>query len=280
VTAARRWLSRGGARHARLGQRCVHALLCALLWLGLSYQTGVSSAPAAAQEDAEVEVFARVVVETAALRTGPGATFRLVRVANQGETFPVRQRATRGYWLRVELPDGTLAYVQGDAVYMHEVSERSRSQRVLGKVFAPAPLLSAHAEIALSFGALGSSGFMAARPVWLLAPSFGFELNLAASVGSTGRLFMGGVGGIVNIFPNWPIVPFLAAGGGAVYASPNADSFVLEEGARSMIYAGGGLRFGFRHRIILRAEGRAYAFFNANQLFATQEISGGLSAFF
>jgi hypothetical protein len=121
---------------------------------------------------------------------------------------------------------------------------------------------------------------MAVRPVWLLAPSFGFEANLAASVGSTGRLFMGGAGGVVNIFPSWPIVPFLAAGGGAVYASPNADSFILKEGGRSMIYAGGGLRFGFRYRIILRAEGRAYAFFNANQLVATQEISGGLSAFF
>jgi hypothetical protein len=85
---------------------------------------------------------------------------------------------------------------------------------------------------------------------------------------------------VVNVFPSWPVVPFLAAGGGAVFASPNADSFILEEGTRSMVYAGGGLRFGFRYRIILRAEARAYAFFNANQLVATQEISGGLSAFF
>lgn len=261
-------------------QRGARALLCGFLWLGIVFAAGLSALPAFAQADAEVDVYARVVVETAALRTGPGATFRLVRVANQGETFPVRQRATRGYWLRVELPDGTLAYVQGDAVYMHEVSETSRARRAFHKVFAPAPLLAANAELALSFGVLGSSGFMAARPVWLLAPSFGFEANLAASVGSTGRLFMGGVGGIVNVFPSWPVVPFLAAGGGGVYASPNADSFVLEQGARSMIYAGGGLRFGFRYRIILRAEGRAYAFFNANQLFATQEISGGLSAFF
>jgi hypothetical protein len=258
----------------------VHALLCALMLAGAGLSPFSFVASVQAEDDAEAEVFARVVVETAALRTGPGATFRLVRVASQGETFPVRQRATRGYWLRVELPDGTLAYVQGDAVYMHEVGERSRAQRVLGKVFAPAPLLAAHAEIALSLGALGSSGFMAVRPLWLLAPSFGFEANLAASVGSTGRLFMAGGGALVNVFPSWPIVPFFGAGGGVVHASPNADSFVLEEGARSMIYAGGGLRFGFRYRIILRAEGRAYAFFNANQLVATQEISGGLSAFF
>lgn len=261
--------------------RCARALCCALVFLvGASALAGAARAEGATQTDHEKEVFARVVVESAALRTGPGATFQLVRVAKQGETFPVRQRATRGFWLRLELPDGTLAYVQGEAVYMHEVGERSRAQRILGKVFAPAPLLAARGEIALSLGVLGESGFMAVRPVWLLSPSFGFEANLAASVGSSGRLYMGGAGGVVNVFPSWPVVPFLAAGGGTAYASPNADSFILEEGTRSMIYAGGGLRFGFRYRIILRAEGRAYAFFNANQLVATQEISGGLSAFF
>lgn len=269
-------------RPGRTISRCLARALCfALLLIGLSAAAGTAWAEDSTRTDSEeVEVFARVVVETAALRTGPGATFQLVRVAKQGDTFPVRQRATRGYWLRLELPDGTLAYVQGDAVYVHEVSERSRARRILGKVFAPAPLLAARAEIALSLGVLGDSGFMAVRPVWLLGPSFGFEANLAASVGSSGRLYMGGAGGVVNVFPTWPVVPFLAAGGGAVFASPNADSFILEQGTRSMIYAGGGLRFGFRYRIILRAEGRAYAFFNANQLVATQEISGGLSAFF
>lgn len=231
-------------------------------------------------ENADVQVYARVVVETTAMRTGPGATFQLVRVANQGETFLVHERAPRGYWLRVELPDGTLAYVPGDAVYTHEVGPKSRAARALAKVFAPAPLLSAHGEIALALGVLGDSGFMALRPVWLLAPSFGFEANLGASVGSSGRLFLGGVGAVVNVFPNWPIVPFLAAGGGGVYVSPNADSFVLGEGTRSTLYGGGGLRFGFRYRLILRVEARAYAFFDANRLLAQQEISGGLSAFF
>lgn len=251
---------------------CLACVICAA-W-------PVGSAVVHAQSDAEVEVYARVVVETTALRTGPGATFHLVRVANQGETFRVEQRAPRGYWLRVQLPDGTLAFVPGDAVYTHEVGPKSRSARALAKVFAPAPLLAAHGELSLALGVLGQSGFMALRPVWLLAPSFGFEANLGASVGSAGRIFLGGVGAIVNLFPNWPIVPFAVAGGGGVYASPNADSFVLDEGTRSMLYAGGGLRFGFRYRLILRVEGRAYALFDANRLLAQQEISGGLSAFF
>jgi hypothetical protein len=47
-----------------------------------------------------------------------------------------------------------------------------------------------------------------------------------------------------------------------------------------MLYGGGGLRFGFRHRLILRVEGRGYALFGADRLISQQEISGGLSAFF
>ena len=43
---------------------------------------------------------------------------------------------------------------------------------------------------------------------------------------------------------------------------------------------GGGLRFGFRQRLIVRVEGRSHVFFDANNLTAQEEISGGLSAFF
>jgi hypothetical protein len=103
---------------------------------------------------------------------------------------------------------------------------------------------------------------------------------LAASVGSAGRIFIGGLGGVVNIFPSWRIVPFFTVGGGLAQVAPNADTFVLKSGTRSATYAGGGLRFGFRQRIILRVEGRGYVFFDANNLVAQQEVSGGFSAFF
>jgi hypothetical protein len=225
-------------------------------------------------------VYARVVVGTAALRTGPGASFRIVRVASQGDTFPVQERGTRGYWLRVELPDGSLAWIQGDAVYTHEVGPPSRWQRFLGKLFSPPPLLGAHGEVAVTLGTLDGSGFMALRPAWVLGPAFEIEGNLAASVGSSGRLFIGGVGGLVNVFPSWPIVPFFVVGGGLAQALPNADAFVLSEGTRSTMYGGGGLRFGFRHRIVVRVEGRGYAFFDEGALVAQEEVSGGLSAFF
>jgi hypothetical protein len=91
---------------------------------------------------------------------------------------------------------------------------------------------------------------------------------------------MAGAGAIFNLFPSWPIVPFFVGGGGGAYASPNADTFVLSEGFRSMLYAGGGLRFAFKHRIIVRVEGRSYAYFQPDDSSTRQEISGGLSAFF
>lgn len=258
----------------------VAALSSGLLPLGPLAMRAPAHADEGDRAADESEVHARVIVETAPLRTGPGPGFRIAKLAARGETFRVRERATRGYWLRVELSDGSMAYIQGDMVYVHEVGPASRGARIMAKVFAPPPLLDAHGEISVSLGALSQSGFMAIRPTWLLGPVFGLEANLAASVGASGRLFLGGAGGIVNLFPHWPIVPFFTGGGGIAYARPNADSFVLEEGARSMLYAGGGLRFAFRHRIIVRVEGRSYALFNEDDLRAQQEISGGLSAFF
>jgi hypothetical protein len=250
------------------------------LWLVLM-STFASAAGVGAQDDiGETSVVARVIIETAPLRTGPGAGFRVARIAQRGDTFRVIERSTRGFWFRVELADGSLAWIDGNAVYNHEIGPPSRGQRMLRKVFAPPPLLGAHGEIAVVLGVLHGAGFMAVRPSWLLAEAFGFELDLGGSVGSAGRIFTAGGGALINAFPSWPIVPFFTVGGGAAFAAPNADTFVLESGQSSHLYAGGGLRFGFRQRLIVRVEGRSHMFFDANDLTAQEEISCGLSAFF
>jgi Bacterial SH3 domain len=235
-----------------------------------------TTAPAA--RAADPEVFGRVVVPIAALRTGPGTSFRVLRVAQEGEAFPIVGRANRGYWLEVELPDGSHGYVSGDSVYTYSLGPEEAEGR--SRIFAPAPLARARGELAVNFGALDVNGLMAVRPSLLLGPTFGLEANLAAAIGSTGRLLIAGLGGIVNVLPSAKVVPFFAGGGGVVWASPNADTFVLSSGTRSTIYAGGGLRFGFRHHLILRIEGRGYAFFDTDHLDAAAEGSGGLSAFF
>jgi len=248
------------------------ALLALGLWLG-------SLGSAAHARDAPA-TYARIVVERAPLRSGPGAQFRVLGEARRDETFRVRGRAPAGHWLEVWRSDGGRAYVQGDAVWLFDASEETTPASARWGIFAPPPLLDARGELAVTLGALGGDGFLAVRPTILLAPTFGFELSLGASVGSLGRLLMVGLGGIVNLFPSWPVTPFFTVGGGGVHAAPNSDTFLAESGTRSLVYGGGGLRFGFRHRLIVRVEARGVALFDAERLSPQQEISGGLSAFF
>jgi len=224
--------------------------------------------------------YARVIVESAALRSGPGESFRILQVAQRDDSFLVVRRASVGHWLELSLSDGSRAYVQGDAVWLFDASEGATPLGSRWRGFAPPPLPTARGELAVMLGWLSGSGLIAVRPSWMLAPSFAIEANLAASVGSVGRLFLIGVGGVVNLFPTWPITPFFTAGGGAAHASPNRDAFIFESGTRSMVYGGGGLRFGFKHRLIVRVEGRGYALFEPDRLASQQEVSGGISAFF
>lgn len=226
----------------------------------------------------DVEVYARVVVDSTPLRSGPGPQFRRVGIAVRGDTMLVIQRATTGYWFQVERPDGTKAWVMGDTVYNHEVGELDDTRR--WRVFAPPPLEGARMEIAVTFGALSGGGFMAIRPTILIDPHFGFEITGAASVNRAGQILIAGIGGVVNIFPNWPVVPYLAVGGGLAFSNPNSDTFLLESGRTGVLYGGGGLRFGFRHRITLRVDVRSYAFFEADAYVSGEEYSGGLSVFF
>lgn len=239
--------------------------------------------PAADDEDAPPEgVYARVIVDRSELHSGPGASFRHVYTASRGDVFRIVERGARGYWFRVELPDGTFAWVQGDTVYTHELSdEEAHAGQFAPEVFAPPPLPQATGEVSFSFGALGLvQGFMAIRPAFYIAPEFGLELTAAAAVGDRGRLLIGTGGGIINVFPQSVVIPFMVVGGGVAYADPNADTFLLRSGATGALYGGGGLRFAFRYRITLRLEARLWAFWDENRYVAQEEYSGGLTVFF
>lgn len=240
-----------------------------------------SSARAQDHEAVQAEVYARVIVATAAVRSGPSTTYRSIYTAHRDEVFPVRGRASSGYFFRVQLPDATEGYIQGDAVYNHEVSEqRAADGRFLPSVFAPPPLPGAHGEIALVGGALGSGGLLAVRPTWLLDPSFGIEVTAGASVARGGRLLLLLAGPVVNLFPRSPVMPFATLSGGVVGSSPNADTFLLKAGSVSALCAGAGLRIGFRYRLTLRLEARSYVLFEADRYLREEEFSAGLSVFF
>ncbi len=222
--------------------------------------------------------FARILVDATPMRSGPGPAFRQIGTARRGEVYPIRQRASMGYWFEIERPDSTFAWVLGDAVYVHD--DGSTPSHFMPRLFAPPPLPDAHGEVAITFGALGSGGFMAIRPSFLIQPAAGVELTAAAAVSRAGRILIGGLGGIVNLAPRSPIVPYVAVGGGFAHSDPNADTFLLQSGTVGMLYGGGGLRFAFRYRLILRAEVRGYAFIEPDRYVTDEEYSGGLTVFF
>ncbi len=86
--------------------------------------------------------------------------------------------------------------------------------------------------------------------------------------------------GVIGVFHRDNLVPFVVGGGGFAYATPNSDSFVLDSGASSMLFVGGGLRLCFKHRLTLRVESRGVVLFTADRSVAEQEVSGGLTVFF
>jgi len=239
------------------------------------------------RDDVGPDPHARVVVAETDVRAGPAASFRRIYRAARGEVFPVSARSTRGFWLGVTLPDGTTGWILGDAVYVFDPAEDPDAVLPPDGPFAVPPLVDARVELAATFGILGRTfgaggggGFMAIRPTFYLSERFGIELTAAASVASGGQLYFGTIGGLVNLFPRSPVIPYLVVAGGYAFSDPNADVFLLDEGALPVLVGGGGFRIGFRHRIVLRIEVRAYAFFDADQYVPQEEVSGGITVFF
>lgn len=260
-------------RHAVLGGLWLGLAMAASSWLALGLAPG-------ARADATTTVHARVVVDRAEVRAGPSASYRAVYRARRDEVFPLRGRATSGYWFQIELPDGTTGFIPGDVVYNLEIGAAQRNGRFLPEVFAPPHLLEAHGEVALVGGALGGGGLIALRPTFLLDPSFGFELTAGAAVAAGGRLLIAMLGPVVNLFPRSPLVPFFTVAAGVVSSSPNADTFLLEAGSVTALAAGAGLRIGFRFRLTLRLEARSYVMFESDRYVRQEELSAGLTEFF
>lgn len=230
---------------------------------------------------AQPQPYARVIVESAAVRAGPGVTFRRVYLAQRDQVFPIHARSTQGYWFQLELPDSTYGWIAGDSVYNMELSdEEAHAGRFLPWLFAPPPLPGAHGEIAITGGMLAHGGMLAVRPAFLLDPAFGFELTGGAAVASGGRLLFATVGPMVNLFPRAPIVPFATLQGGLTDSHPNADTFLLRSGGIATLTAGFGLRIGFRYRLTLRLEARSYVFFQPDRTVSQEELSAGLTVFF
>lgn len=247
-------------------------------------------APKAARAaDEDVEAFARVVVDSADLRTGPGVSFRVIYTAHRGETLALDGRPGSGYWLKVILPDGRSAYALGDEVEPFAVGSDEKNAPSRPGFFAPPPLEGAHGGLALVGGVFNgpttngsreSMGYLEARPSIVLHKTLSLDGFLGDALTSNGSEILYGGGATVYLFPSFVLCPFVGIGGGGISIFPNSDSFVLKREDLFVARAGGGVLFALRSRILVRLEVTNLTLFNSESYKNAQTYAGGFGVYF
>jgi hypothetical protein len=237
----------------------------------------------------EPDAFARVVASAAELRSGPGISYRVIYIASRGETLAIDGRQGGGFWLRVVLPDGRVAYALGDEVQVFAVKPGEPDGPSRPGLFATPPLEGAHGGFAIVGGLLrvpirdGTTrgfGYLEARPSIVVHRTVTLDGFVATALTSDGAQVLYGGGATVNFAPGWPVCPFLGIGGGGLTVRPNADSFVLRREDLYVARAGGGVLMALRGRILVRLEATNLTLFDSESFRNAQTYSGGLGAYF
>lgn len=237
----------------------------------------VAAVPAWADEP---EAFARVVVAETAMRSGPGVSHRVVYVAHRGDTFAIEGREGQGFWLRVLLPDGRLAYALGDTVEPISIDADAPDAPSRPGFFAPPTLQEAHGGFALMAGVFDRNGYTEVKPALVLAPPIALEPYAGVVLSTEGRRIVYGGGGTLNFAPEWPIAPYVHLGGGGVTTFPNQDARVLKGGTVAHARAGGGLLISLRWRILVRIEAMHVVLFEPEFKRNVQSYEAGFGTYF
>ncbi len=260
--------------------------MLAMLVMAAFAGTALYSAPAAAAEG--TDAFARVIVDSADLRTGPGVSYRTVITARRGDMFALEGRPGPGFWLRVVLPDGRVAYVLGDEVQPFSVKDGETGPGRPG-LFAPPPLEGARGGLAIMGGmfrgptvdgTVQSFGYMEARPSLVLHKTLSLDGFVGDALTADGQQLLYGGGATVYLAPDFALCPFVALGGGRLSVFPSSDSFVLRRQDLMLARAGGGLLFALRSRILVRLEVSNLTLFQADSYKNAQTYAGGLGVYF
>jgi hypothetical protein len=243
----------------------------------------------AAADEVEPEAFARIVVDSAELRTGPGVSYRVLYDAHRGETFALDGRPGSGFWLRVLLPDGRIAYALGDEVQPFAVSPGDEGAPSRPGLFAPPPLEGSRAGFSMVGGVLSIPivgagvqrfGYIEARPSLVLHKTVSLEGFFGDGLTSDGAQLLYGGGVAIYLAPSWPVCPFVGLFGGGLSVLPNPDSFVLKRADMYIARAGGGVLFALRNRILVRLEFTNLSVFSADSYKNAQTYAGGLGVYF
>jgi hypothetical protein len=240
-------------------------------------------APAAAHAGA----YLRVISLRAPVHTGPGAGYREIDTVARGTVLAVLERATTGYWFRVELDDGTTGWILGDLVhpFEHRPSPPTGVIARIGRgiedhLLGPSPLAGSRIELSFSAGTLSGEGMFLFRPAYLLDPHVAFEAHVGINARGQSDVFLGGLGWTLRLLPGAPVGPFVHASFGAAHRRPKADNFTETEATLFAVSAGGGLEITLKKQITLRIDARNWTLFDPDEAANTQEFSGGLAIFF
>ena len=265
--------------------RPIVLLLAALVAGPLTLVATERSARAAEEPDA----FARVVVDSAELRTGPSISSRVIYTAHRGETFAVDGRQGTGFWLRVVLPDGRVAYALGDEMQVFAVRPGEPDAPSRPGLFATPPLEGANAGFAILGGVLAipvrdattrAFGYLEGRPSIVVHRTVTLDGYIGNALTADGSQILYGGGATVHFAPSWAICPFLGIGAGGLHVRPNADSFVLKREDLYMARAGGGVLMALRGRILVRLEATNLTLFDSESVKNAQTYAGGFGVYF
>jgi hypothetical protein len=246
-------------------------------------------APRDAHAAEEPDAFARIVVDSAELRSGPSISSRVIYTAHRGETFAVDGRQGTGFWLRVVLPDGRIAYGLGDEMQVFAVRPGEPEAPSKPGFFATPPLEGAKAGFAILGGVLSipirdnttrAFGYLEGRPSLVVHRTVTLDGYIGNALTSDGSQILYGGGATVHFAPSWAICPFLGIGAGGLHVRPNADSFVLKREDLYMARAGGGILMALRGRILVRLEVTNLTLFDSESLKNAQTYAGGFGVYF
>lgn len=235
------------------------------------------------------EAFARVVVDAGELRSGPSISSRVIYTAHRGETFAVDGRRGTGFWLRVVLEDGRVAYGLGGEMQVFAVRPGDPEAPSRPGIFATPPLEGARAGFAILAGVLAiptrddttrAFGYLEGRPSIVVHRTVTLDGYIGNALTADGSQILYGGGATIHFAPSWAICPFLGIGGGGLTVRPNADSFVLKREDLYMARAGGGILMALRGRILVRLEATNLTLFDADSVKNAQTYAGGLGVYF
>jgi hypothetical protein len=249
----------------------------------------VASTATSLAEEAEPEAFARVVVDSAELRTGPGVSYRVIYDAHRGETFALDGRPGAGFWLKVLLADGRIAYALGDEVQPFAVQAGEEGAPSRPGILAPPPLEGSRGGLALLGGVLSIPvegagvqrfGYIEARPSLVLHKTVSLEGFVGDGLTSAGAQILYGGGVAIYLAPSWPVCPFVGLFAGGLSLRGNPTSFIAQHADYYIARAGGGLLFALRNRILVRLEATNLSVFTAESYKNAQTYAGGLGVYF